>query len=99
MLVSKISIKIIIFPYFYFMNSSDLKLNILRQVDTLEDDVLKEVFYFIQNKMNSKDRSDLDSLNLVQRNRIEKAQGSIREGKGISHDTIVSKYTSKYGIG
>ncbi|MBP6625605.1 MAG: hypothetical protein KA198_10560 [Chitinophagaceae bacterium] len=81
------------------MNSSDLKLNILRQVDTLEDDVLKEVFDFIQNKMNSQDKSVLDSLSLVQRNGVEKAQESIREGKGISHDKIVSKYTSKYGIG
>ncbi len=81
------------------MNSSDLKLNILRQVDALEDDVLKEVFDYIQNKIQSQDKSVLDSLSLVQRNGIEKARESIRAGKGISHDKIVSKYTLKYGIG
>jgi hypothetical protein len=80
------------------MNSADLKLNIIRQVDTLDDDVLKEVIEYIQNKINSQEKSVLNSLSIEQRNGIEKARQSIKEGKGIPHEIIVSKYKQKYGI-
>jgi hypothetical protein len=80
------------------MNTADLKLNIIRQVDTLDDDVLKEVIDYIQDKINSQAKSVLDSLSIEEINGIEKARQSIKEGKGIPHEIIVSKYKLKYGI-
>ena len=86
------------FAYFYIMNTSDLKLNIIRQVDTLEDDILKEVIDYIQNKINNRETSVLDSLSIEQKNAISQAQQSIKDGFGIPHKIIVSKYKTKYGI-
>ncbi len=84
--------------YFYNMNTADLKLRIIRQVDSLEEDILKEVMEYIQGKINSQHSSELDSLSEIQQSEIRQAQQSIKDGKGISHDVIVEKYKAKYGI-
>jgi hypothetical protein len=80
------------------MNTADLKLNIIRQVDTLEDDVLMDVIDYIQCKINNTSLSILDALSEEQKNGIYKAQQSIKAGQGIPHQVIVEKYKSKYGI-
>ncbi len=43
------------------MNTAELKLNIIRQVDTLNEDVLKEVTDYIQSKINSQNASVFES--------------------------------------
>lgn len=80
------------------MNTAELKLNIIRQVDTLDEDVLKEVINYIQSKINSQNVSVFDSLSNSQKEGIRQAQQSIKEGKGIPHEQIASKYKTKYGI-
>lgn len=80
------------------MNTAELKLNIIRQVDTLDEDVLKEVIDYIQRKINTQNASVLDSLTDEQKAGIRQAQESIKNGAGIPHDIIVSKYKTKYGI-
>ena len=69
--------------YFYNMNTADLKLRIIRQVDSLEEDILKEVMEYIQGKINSQHTSELDSLSEIQPSEIRQAQQSIKDGKGI----------------
>jgi hypothetical protein len=79
------------------MNTSDLKLNIIRQVDSLDDDILKEIIDYIQLRINDSGKSVLHSLNDEQKQGIIKAQNSIKNNKGIPHTEIVEKYRIKYG--
>ena len=58
------------------MNTAELKLNIIRQVDTLNENVLKEVTDYIQSKINSQNASVFDSLTEEQKKRIRQAQQS-----------------------
>jgi hypothetical protein len=78
------------------MNTSDLKLSIIRQVDTLDEVMLREVNDYIQSKISN--TSVLDNLSIEQKNGIYQAQQSIKDGFGIPHETIKSKYKLKYGI-
>ena len=80
------------------MNTTDLKLTIMRQVDTLEDESLKEVLTYIQDKLTSQQLNGLDALSEEQKKAIQQAQQSIKEGKGIPHQKIVDKYKTIYGI-
>ena len=80
------------------MNTAELKLNIIRQVDTLNENVMKEVTDYIQGKINSQNASVFDSLTEVQKKGIRQAQQSIKDGKGIPQEAIVWKYKTKYGI-
>ena len=80
------------------MNTTDLKLTIMRQVDTLEDESLKEVLTYIQDKLTSQQLNGLDALSEEQQKAIQQAQQSIKEGKGIPHQKIVDKYNTIYGI-
>jgi ribosomal protein RSM22 (predicted rRNA methylase) len=80
------------------VNTAELKLNIIRQVDTLNEDVLKEVTDYIQSKINSQNASVFESLTEEQKKGIRLAQQSIKDGKGIPHEAIVLKYKTKYGI-
>jgi len=80
------------------MNTTDLKLTIMRQVDTLEDEILKEVLTYIQKKLTSQQLNGLDALSEEQQKAIQQAQQSIKEGKGIPHQKIVDKYKTIYGI-
>ncbi len=80
------------------MNTSDLKLSIIRQVDTLDDNILKEVSDYIQSKINISNASVLDNLSIEQKNAIYQAQQSLKDGLGIPHDIIKTKYKMKYGI-
>jgi precorrin-6B methylase 2 len=74
------------------MNSSDLKLAIMRQVDSLGDDMLVEVINYIQDKVNKENALVINSLTLEERNEILKAQQSIKAGLGIPHEEIARKY-------
>jgi NAD+--asparagine ADP-ribosyltransferase len=80
------------------MSTAELKMNIIRQVDTLDEDILKEIMDYIQGKMDSQNATLFDSLTHEQKKGILKAQESIKNGHGIPHELIVSKYKTKYGI-
>ncbi len=80
------------------MNTSDLKLSIIWQVDTLDDDMFKELSNYIQSKINISNASVLDNLSIEQKNAIYQAQQSLKDGLGIPNDIIKTKYKLKYGL-
>jgi hypothetical protein len=79
------------------MNTAELKLEIIRQVDLLEVDVLNEIREFIHNRIRVRNLDVSKELTDAQRFKIEEAQRSLREGRGISHEEIKAKYRSRYG--
>ena len=79
------------------MNTSELKLKILRQIDSLENTRLQDLYGILTNFINGhKDISDWDSLTNDQKLGIDAAIEEIDAGKGISGDEVISKYRKKY---
>ena len=81
------------------MNTSELKLTIIRQMESLEEDVLIEVLDYIQRKVDDHQyTSVLNTISVEQQQALLQAQQSIQDGKGIPHQVIESKYKKMYGI-
>jgi len=79
------------------MTTADLKLRLFRQIDTLEKGKLEELYGLVINYINGqKDVSDWDSLSESQKQGIFDGIEEIESGKGIPHNTVISKYRNKY---
>lgn len=82
------------------MDASELKLKILREIDSLEESKLQEVYGFLQNFVRGeKDLDEWDDLNLAQQQGILDAIDELNEGKGILHESIIAKYRKKHSDG
>jgi hypothetical protein len=79
------------------MTTSDLKLKIFRQIDSLEKSRLEELYGVLANFINGKnDIGDWDKLTEEQRQGIINAIGEIDSGKGIPHEEVMTKMRKKY---
>jgi hypothetical protein len=79
------------------MTTSDIKLRLFRQIDSLEKSKLEELYGVVVNFINGqKELTDWDTLTESQKSGIIDALEEIEEGKGISHQDVVSKYRNKY---
>ena len=79
------------------MTTSDIKLRLFRQIDSLEKSKLEELYGVVVNFINGqKELTDWDSLSDSQKNGIFDAIQELDKGKGIPHQNVVSKYRNKY---
>jgi hypothetical protein len=79
------------------MDTSELKLRIFREIDSLERGKLQEVYGYIQNFVRSeKDLSDWDNLSTAQKKGIKDSINDLDAGKGIVHEDVITKYRKKY---
>jgi hypothetical protein len=79
------------------MNASELKLKIFRQIDSLEKTSLEDFYGVLINYVNShKELNDWGELSDLHKQGIIDAIEEIDSGKGISHDTVMSKFRKKY---
>jgi hypothetical protein len=79
------------------MNSSELKLKILQEIDTLEKTKLQEVYGFIQNYIRgNRELGDWDTLSSAQQEGLKNAINDIESGYGISHEDVIAKYRKKF---
>lgn len=79
------------------MTEADLKLKIFRQVDSLEKNRLEEVYGLLTNYLRGhKSIDDWNQLTEEQKKGIFDAIEDIDEGKGVSHDTVMSRIRKKY---
>jgi hypothetical protein len=79
------------------MNSSELKLNIFREIDSLEGSDINEFYGILSNFINGKKEFKVwNSLSEEQRTGIENALVQINSGKGIPHMEVLSKFRNKY---
>lgn len=79
------------------MKSSDLKLKIFGEIDSLEGPDLNEFYGILSNFINGKrEIEDWKSLTKEQQTGIENALIQLKSGKGIPHDEVISKYRNKY---
>ena len=79
------------------MNTSELKLRIFREIDSLEQGKLQEVYGYIQNILRGdKDLSDWENLSALQKEGSKNAINDLDKGNAIVHEDVISKYRKKY---
>ncbi len=79
------------------MDTSELKLRIFREIDSLEQGKLQEVYGYIQNFLRGdKDLDDWENLSATQKEGLKNAINDLNAGKGIVHEDVISKYRKKY---
>lgn len=79
------------------MDTSELKLRIFREIDSLEQSKLQEVYGYLQNiARGKKDLGEWESLSASQKGGIQEAITEMEEGKGIVHEEVITKYRKKY---
>jgi hypothetical protein len=79
------------------MTTSDLKLKIFREIDSLEKSKLEDIYGVIINYINGqRDISDWNKLTANQQQGIYDAIGEIEAQKGLSNDLVLEKFRKKY---
>ena len=79
------------------MNTSELKLEIFRQVDLLDKSRIEEVYGILLNFINKGTKVDeWAGLTAAQKQGIINAVKQVEEGKGIAHDKVIGQFQKKY---
>ena len=79
------------------MTTSDLKLKIFRQIDSLDKSRLEELYGILLNYLNQqRDVDDWNALTKEQKQGILDAIDDIDSGKGVPHDKVMAKIRKKY---
>lgn len=79
------------------MSTEELKLQIFRQVDSLDRAKLKELYGVMLNYLNSsKETAEWIGVSEVEKAGIEEALNEIKNGKGISNEQVMSTMKRKY---
>jgi len=79
------------------MTVAELKLNIFRQIDSLEKNRLEEFYGILMNFINAgKDINDWDELTNEQKQGIYDAIDEIESGKGIPHESVMTNIRKKF---
>jgi hypothetical protein len=79
------------------MSTEELKLQIFRQVDALDASKLKEFYGLMLNYINSsKDITEWLSVTESEKQGIEDAIKELNDGKGITHEQVMTTIKSKY---
>jgi hypothetical protein len=79
------------------MNSSDLKINLFRQIDALDTKSLKEIYGVFMNYMNNKkDDLEWNSLSEEEKSGIMDAIHSLDNNQGKLHEDVLSTFRKKY---
>lgn len=78
------------------MNTAELKLEIFRTLDSLDNNKIRDFYGLVLNFVNEqKNVEEWDSFSDKQKQGILNAEEQIMQGKGIAHSKIVDKYKKK----
>ena len=73
------------------MDTSELKLRIFREIDSLEQGKLQEVYGYLQNFLRGdKDLRDWEILSVAQKEGLKNAIKDLDAGKGVVHEDVIS---------
>jgi len=79
------------------MTTSDLKLRIFREIDSLDKSKLEDIYGVIMNYINGQlDISEWNKLTANQQQGIYDAIDEIEAKKGLSNDLVLERYRKKY---
>jgi len=79
------------------MSTAELKLDIFRRLDTLDDNLFQEIYGYVMNYISGiKSFKESVTISEEEQMAIEEGYTQIRQGKGILHNEIMEKYRAKY---
>lgn len=79
------------------MDASELKMRIMKEIDTLESSKLEKVYGYVQNIIHGdKDLKEWEILSTAQKKGIREAITELDEGGGAVHEKVISKYRKKH---
>jgi len=79
------------------MSSAELKVDIFRKIDQMDDKYLNKIYAYINQLLDKKNASDeWKNLSEVQKKALLDAINSAEKGKTLSHDKVISKYNDLY---
>jgi len=80
------------------MSSAELKVDIFRKIDQMDDKYLNKIYAYINQLMDKKNSSDeWENLSNAQKKALLDAVKSTENGNTIPHDQVISKYKELYG--
>lgn len=81
------------------MDTTNIKINLIKEIDSLDNKNVKELYGIVMNFINGKVESEnWDSLTEIQKAGIESGLNQLDQNKGISHDMVMEELKKKYGI-
>lgn len=81
------------------MNSTEAKIKIIQQIDSLKDDRLIELYGVVSNFINNTDNSEeWNKLTAAQKNGLEYGLAELNEGKEAEYSVVMEELMKKYGI-
>ena len=79
------------------MDVSELKLKIIREIDSLEKVKLQEIYGYLQNFVRGeKEIDEWSILSYAQQQGLLEAIDELNEGQGIPHEEVISKFRKRY---
>ena len=79
------------------MNTSELKLKLFRQIDTLEKSKLEKVYRLLLDWINESDDSEQwNTLSESKRKGLKDALEEMNHSEGTEHQSVMKKYKEKY---
>jgi hypothetical protein len=81
------------------MNATNLKIKLIKEIDSLDNQNINELYAIVMNYINGKvEPEKWDSLTENQKAGIESGLNQLDQNKGISHDMVMEELKKKYGI-
>ena len=82
---------------FMIMNTAELKLKLHREIETLENSKLEQVYGVVLNFLNQdNDTEEWNALSTTQQKGLLNAIEEMNSSEGIEHKEIMEKYKNKY---
>lgn len=79
------------------MSTADLKLQLFREIDSLEKTKLEQVYGMLLNFINNEnDTTEFDSLSPAKQEGLLKAIDEMNSSEGIDHNIVMNQFKSKY---
>lgn len=79
------------------MSSAELKVEIFRKIDRLDDAYLIKIYKYISELLDQNVQSDeWDSLSISQKKGLIDAVDFLKEGKSVPHDQVISTFKDRY---
>ncbi|MGB0880642.1 MAG: hypothetical protein ACPGTO_08755 [Polaribacter sp.] len=79
------------------MNASEIKIDLFRKIDSLQDSRLKEVYEIFINFINSKNENDeWENLTKEQQTAINLGIEQLNNGEGRKHNDVISDFRNKF---
>jgi len=79
------------------MSTSELKLKLFREIDTLEKSKLEQIYGLVLNFINNdNDTEEWNTLTTTQQKGLLDAIEEMNSSEGIEHKKVMAKYKNKY---